>query len=120
MNLNVSERLICTIGFCHGQRTGCPNEKSKQSESEERSHGDDGGGRDCPLVGGTAGPCTVPGGRPVDTSSGPRSTLQTDIWYAAAQMSCLATSMCEITYLFLPSTWVKESIVAHSFSALFL
>ena len=37
-----------------------------------------------------------------------------------AQMSCLATSMCEITNLLYPSAGVKESTVAHSFSALFL
>ena len=36
------------------------------------------------------------------------------------QMSCLATSMCEITNLLYPSAGVKESTVAHSFSALFL
>ena len=37
-----------------------------------------------------------------------------------AQMSCLATFMCEITNLFHPSFGVEESTVAHSFSALFL
>ena len=37
-----------------------------------------------------------------------------------AQMSCLATSKFDITNLFYPSTGVKESTVAHSFSAWFL
>jgi hypothetical protein len=37
-----------------------------------------------------------------------------------AQMSCLATSMCEITNLLYPSPGVKESTVALSFSALFV
>jgi hypothetical protein len=35
----------------------------------------------CLLVGGTAGPCTGPGGRPVARSR-PRDNHQTDIWYA--------------------------------------
>ena len=83
---------------------------------DQREHGDDGGGWTSLLVGGTAGPCTGLGGRPVDTSSGPRNTLQAYIWYARpnsdrSEMSCLATSMCEINNLFYPSTGVKEVLL---------
>ena len=50
-----------------------------REKEKQRERGREG---DCLLVGGTAGPYTGHGGRPVDTGSGRRNTLQKDIWYA--------------------------------------
>ena len=119
MNLNVSERLICTLRGLSRSMDRL-TDSIKKTVRERREVNMEMMEEDEPLSSSEA-----PRAPALDTQKHPSDRHPVSRYVRPhsdrSEMSCLATStMSEITNLFHPSFGVKESTVAHSFSALLL